>query len=263
MAEHLLDLGNGFWNLRGNFRLGGVMNIGTQCSFVRLQSGRFVILDSYGFGAETAAQIAAITQNGRLVEAVLNLHPFHTLHCRTIAARFPRARLYGSRRHHEMVSDLDWQPATVDSPEVAALYADDLRFSLPSGVDFISANPRIHAGSLLCYHPASRNLHVDDTLIVLPHLVRQILRQPPISFHPTIADALEDRPDAAQDFRDWVHRLATGWQDVRNVCAAHSGIANMREDGFSRGLLQALHQVEPKLADVTLARQGRRKSQPN
>ncbi|MBK4216085.1 hypothetical protein JJJ17_09120 [Paracoccus caeni] len=260
MAEHLLDLGNGFWNIRGNLRLVGVMNIGTQSSLVRLSSGRFVFLDSYGFGTEITRQIAELTDRGRLVEAVLNLHPFHTLHCRTIAARFPRARLYGSRRHREIIPDLDWQPVTVDSAEFAELYADDLRFSLPAGIEFISSNPRIHAGSVLAYHPASRNLHVDDTLIVLPHLVRQILRQPPVSFHPTTADALEHRPDAAEDFSDWAHRLASAWQDVRTVCAAHSGIASMREDGFGKALLAALHLIEPKLAEVTRARAGRLRS---
>ena len=34
MTDKIHDLGAGFWNIRGTFRLGGVLNIGTQCSLV-------------------------------------------------------------------------------------------------------------------------------------------------------------------------------------------------------------------------------------
>ena len=42
--ERLIDLGNGFWNIRGDLRLFGLLNVGTQASLVRLRSGRFVAL---------------------------------------------------------------------------------------------------------------------------------------------------------------------------------------------------------------------------
>lgn len=44
MSEHVHDLGSGFWNIRGEFRLGGVINIGTQCSLVQLIGVRQVYL---------------------------------------------------------------------------------------------------------------------------------------------------------------------------------------------------------------------------
>ena len=49
MSERMIDLGNGFWNIRGTLRIGGVVNVGTHSSLVRLSSGGFVFLDSYGF----------------------------------------------------------------------------------------------------------------------------------------------------------------------------------------------------------------------
>lgn len=49
MAEEIIAVGNGFWNIRGDLRIAGVLNIGTQCSLVKLGEGRFVFLDSYTF----------------------------------------------------------------------------------------------------------------------------------------------------------------------------------------------------------------------
>ena len=46
MADRIHDLGLGFWNIRGSFRLGGLLDIGTQCSLVQLNSGKFIFLDS-------------------------------------------------------------------------------------------------------------------------------------------------------------------------------------------------------------------------
>ena len=42
MSEKIIDLGNGFYNIRGNFHVGGVLNIGTQCSLIQLDNKRFL-----------------------------------------------------------------------------------------------------------------------------------------------------------------------------------------------------------------------------
>ena len=47
MAEKISALDNGFWNIRGNLRIAGILNVGTQCSLVKLAERRFVFLDSY------------------------------------------------------------------------------------------------------------------------------------------------------------------------------------------------------------------------
>ena len=39
MSDRLIDLGNGFWTVRGSLRIGGVFDVGTQCSLVRLANG--------------------------------------------------------------------------------------------------------------------------------------------------------------------------------------------------------------------------------
>lgn len=248
MADRLIDLGNGFWNIRGTLRIAGLVNVGTQTSLVRLAPGRFVFLDSYGLGADLRRQVMEMTDGGRDVEAILNLHPFHTLHCRTMHEMFPGALLFGSARHRRKWPDLPWQAEAVESPAVAMRYTG-LLFSLPAGIDYICANERVHAGSLLAFHPASGSLHVDDTLNVLPipGPLRRLLGLPRLGFHPTIGQALQDRPDAARDFRDWALRLARDWQDARTVCAAHSATLAIAPGSFPDHVRKALARAEPAL----------------
>lgn len=256
MAERVIDLGNGFWNIRGNLRIGGILNVGTHCSLVRLSSGRFVFLDSYGFGDDVARQVMALTDQGRAVEAILNLHPFHTLHCQTMHDMFPQAMLFGSDRHHRRWPDLPWQSDRVEAAAVAARFGD-LDFSLPDGVDYICQDERVHAGSLLAFHPASGSLHVDDTLNVLPipGPLRRLLRLPRISFHPTLGRALQDRPGAVQDFRNWAVQIAEDWRDAQTICAAHSDTLAIRPGSFPDHIRKALARVEPVL-QRTQAKRG-------
>lgn len=248
MTDRLIDLGNGFWNIRGTLRIGGLVNVGTHCSLVRLSSGRFLFLDSYGFGADIAGQVMALTDEGRAVQAILNLHPFHTLHCKTMHDMFPQALLFGSDRHRRKWPDLPWQADAVESPQVAARFAD-LRFSLPDGIDYICQNERVHAGSLLAWHLSSGSLHVDDTLNILPipGLLRRLMRLPRVSFHPTIGQALQDRRGAAQDFRDWALRIAEELRDTRTICAAHSATLAIKPGSFPDHIRKALARAEPAL----------------
>ena len=47
----MLRVADDFLNIRGSFKVGGLIDIGTQCSLVRRASGRFVFLDSYALSA--------------------------------------------------------------------------------------------------------------------------------------------------------------------------------------------------------------------
>lgn len=237
MTETIIDLGQGFWSIRGDLRLGGVVNVGTQASLIRRSNGRFVMLDSYRPSGAVHRDLMALTENGRAVEAVLNLHPFHTLHCKALAQELPNATFYGSARHRAKAPDLNWAEDPVESPAVAALFPE-LQFSLPAGIDYISDNEKVHAGSLLAYHPASRSLHVDDTLNVLPipGWLRNLLGLPRLSFHPTVKSALKAQAGAAASFCDWADDLADRWADTRNLCAAHSALIRLDDGEFAASL---------------------------
>lgn len=220
----LLQISDDFRNIRGSFRIGGLIDVGTQASLVRLASGRYVFLDSYTLTGAVAREVDRLTDGGRDVAAILNLHPFHTVHCQRMHERYPHADLHGTARHVRRLPGLPWQEACTEDPELHAGYADDFEFSVPAGVDFISANENVHFSSVLAYHRASKTIHVDDTFMYLrmPGLLRLLGFGDATSFHLTLSKALERRPGAAEAFRAWAGDLIGRWADAENLCAAHT-----------------------------------------
>ena len=247
MSEGIIKAAEDFWNIRGDFKIGGILNIGTQCSLVRLHNDRFVLLDAYALSGEIKAAVDETTDNGALLDAIINLHPFHTVHVEATHVMYPKAKLFGTRRHVEKFPNLPWQSMLVESAEFAAAYAEDFSFTVPGGVDFISSNENLHFSSVLAYHKASRTIHVDDTLMYLPlpGLIGK-LRAPKLSFHPTLFLTLEARSGAAAEFRAWAQQLATSWVEAENLCAAHSATIVQSND-LSRQILDALGRVEKVL----------------
>ena len=106
------------------------------------------------------------------------------------------------------------------------MFEEDFEFSVPRGVDFISANENVHFSSVLVLHRASQTIHVDDTLMYsrLPLPVRMLGYPDILFFHPTLVQALKKRKGAGQDFRDWAEELADCWRDAENLCAAHTAV---------------------------------------
>ena len=248
MADEINDLGAGFWNIRGTQRMGGVIDVGTQCSLVKLQSGNFIFLDSYTLEDDVKAEVMALTDNGDKVEAVLNVHPFHTLHCAQMAKDFPKAVFYGSARHPKEVPEVDWSDELVESTAVTERYSE-LEFSLPKGIYYIDPNEALHAGSLLVFHPASQSLHVDDTFMTPPlKVLDRVL--PEVNLHPQTEKALLDTPDAGQQYCVWATELATQWSETRNFCAAHSHRIEFEAGELKEALLKAIEKARPKLTEA-------------
>ena len=133
MADKIYNLGKGFWNIRGSFYIEnkeGSRDVGMQCSLVKLQSGKFIFLDSYELKDDIREEVMQLTNNGQEVEAVLNVHPYHTVHCEQMAKDFPQATFYGSRRHPEQAPQVNWSDDLVESAAVTERYAE-LEFALP------------------------------------------------------------------------------------------------------------------------------------
>jgi len=251
MSDRLLQISDDFWNIRGSFKIAGIIDIGTQASLVRLKNGKFVFLDSYALDQGLIDEINQLTRNGKDIVAVLNLHPFHTRHVEWMHQQYPGARHYGTARHLSRFPDLAWQPGLIEDEATQAAFAADFEFSVPRGVDFISDDENVHFSSVLAYHPESRTIHVDDTLmyIRLPLLMRFFGLKEAFSFHLTLAKVLQKRPGAAQEFREWATELAETWRAAENLCAAHTA-ALLGEDGgatVAERILKALDKAEATL----------------
>ena len=114
MAEQIINLGTGFWNIRGTFRIGGILNIGTHCSLIQLASGRFVFLDSYSLTGDVRAKVMALTNNGQDVEAILNLQKtFHKRFAMAVAVTTKKYLRYSGQRIWLKVKR--WRSATLIS----------------------------------------------------------------------------------------------------------------------------------------------------
>lgn len=251
MSSKIIQIADNFWNIRGSFKIAGFIDIGTQASLVKLASGKFVFLDSYTLSGSVLREVDQLTNNGKDVVAVLNLHPFHTIHVGWMFEHYPKARHYGTARHLSRFPELKWQATCTEDPATQAKFAADFEFSVPRGVDFISDDENVHFSSVLVFHPASQTIHVDDTLmyIRLPLLMRFFGLPDPVSFHPTLAKVLEKRAGAAHDFREWFLDLAKKWQKTENLCAAHTATLITRNKDLSihARMLKALDKVEATL----------------
>ena len=241
----LTDFGNGFHHIRGTFRLGGVLDLGTHCALIELPDGRFVFLDSYTLDDELKAKVDALTDNGRKVAAIVNLHPFHTLHCEWMANAYPQAKLYGTKRHHEKFPDLKWESEKCEAGALDALFGDALQFSVPKGVQMVCEDENVHFTSVLAYHAPSGTIFVDDTLTALkaPFPLSLLPMTGRLSFHPTLAKALEPDPHAADAFREWAIGMAQDWAAARRVATAHNATADLAPGEFPEAIGAALGRV--------------------
>lgn len=243
MSDRFVQIGEGFWNVRGSFKVAGLFDAGTQCSLVRLRSGDFVLLDAYTLSSAVERQILDLTDQGRAVRAILNLHPFHTLHVGGCLRPFPNAKLYGTRRHKQRAPELPWQELETDAPALHALFADDLEFTVPRGVAFIPRSAQLHFASVLAIHRASKTLHVDDTLSWLDLPLLGGLR-----FHPTLRFVLEREQGAAAAFRGWAEELVARCRGLDHLCTAHGkALPPQPTHGLAELVQAALARVESVL----------------
>jgi hypothetical protein len=231
MPRPVIEVDDGFWNLRGSYKVANLVELGTHMSLVRLASGRYLALDACGLGPETRALIDDKTRGGEALEAVLHLHPFHTLHVRALHQLYPKARLYGTARHRTELADLPWEALQTEDPALHEQFAADFDFSVPSGVDLVTPNPKVHFGSVLAIHRATQTMHVDDTLIYarLPGPLRLFGRDV-TRFHPGLRSALRREPGASGAFRAWARGLIGRAATLRNLCAAHSSTLLARDN---------------------------------
>lgn len=243
------SLAESFWNLRGPHRVGGVLDVGTHMSVVRRANGRFVVVDGCPLDAAQRAALLTLTGDGTQVDAVVHVHPFHTLHVDAVHRLFPSAALYGTARHRRQAPALPWSQAPVEDWGADHPLADVFDLTVPDGVKFVCPDERVHVASVLVRHRHSGIVHVDDTLNVIaaPGPLRRLLPQSSLRMHPMLARALRPEAGAADAYAAWARALAKRWDGTRIVCAAHSAVRRLDAGGFAREMDAALARVSGTL----------------
>ena len=243
------NLADTFWNIRGVHRIGGVLDIGTHMSLVQRSDGGFVVIDGCGLDEPQRASIMALTGNGEQVVAVVNVHPFHTLHVEATHRLFPAAALYGTARHRARAPGLPWTGEPVENWKRKHPLVDLFDLSVPDGIDFVSTDERVHVASVLVRHRQTGIVHVDDTfnVIAAPGFLRGIFPVSALQMHPMLGRALQKTAGAADAYAAWATALASEWAETPIVCAAHSAVRHLPVGGFSREVGSALDKVSGTL----------------
>lgn len=257
MLADMRQLAPDFWNIRGRHRIGGVLEVGTHMSVVRRQNGRFVVVDGCPLDGAQREALLVLTGKGALVQAVVHVHPFHTLHVEDTHRLFPAAKLYGTARHRDQSPALPWVGDPVETWDEEHPLADLFELSVPGGVEFVCPDERVHVASVLVRTRDSGIVHVDDTLNVIaaPGALGRLLPQSALRMHPMLGRALRPQAGAADAYAAWARALAARWGETPVVCAAHSAVRMLPAGGFARELEAALERVARTL-DRHRARYG-------
>lgn len=243
------QLAENFWNLRGPQRVAGVINVGTHMSVVRRTNGRFVVVDAAPLDGAQRDALLSLTDGGTLVDAVVHVHPFHTLNVETLHRLLPSVPIHGTARHRRKVPTVPWAGEPIEAWGADNPLAEVFELSIPDGVDFVCPDERVHVASVLIRHRQSGIVHVDDTLNVMaaPGVLGRVLPQSSLRMHPMLGKALTPRRGAADAYVAWARDLARRWADTPFVCAAHSAVRELPAGGFTHEVLAALDRVSPTL----------------
>jgi hypothetical protein len=257
---HLKEIGPGFWNLRGSFTVAlGMADIGTHMSFLRLSSGKMLVIDTCDVNPAIKIEIDELTDNGRLIQGVVGTHPFHTMFFSPFYKLYPNTKYYGTPRHLRNNKFIPWAGDLNDETVRNMWENDGVSIRIPDGADFVNPAEDNHFISAFVFHKESRTIHVDDTVNCFENpgfLMRMMgIRDGTMDFHnSTLKGGLLPTSEAPLQFRDWVSNLLKDW-DFDNICSAHNG---NKIGGAKEQLAQLLSSYEPKFQKLS---QGRAKPQ--
>ena len=128
--ENFIEIGNGFYNLKTPFVVVGLFDVGNQMSLLRLKgSGRFLVIDTCSLSPAAKEELDFLTDGGKLIDAVVASHPYHTMFFVPFHKMYPSLKYYGTPRHIRTIPTIQWAGdvsteavQTLWSPEVTSLY---------------------------------------------------------------------------------------------------------------------------------------------
>jgi hypothetical protein len=157
---HLKEVGPWYWTLRTSFVLFHLIDIGNHMSFLRLNNGKFLVVDACTVSPEAKKEIDRLTNNGALIEAVVASHAFHTLGFPPFFALYPSPPYYGTSRHRQMATGIPWVGDITKEENLNRWVDQGIQIRIPAGTDLLSNS---HFAGIFVFHVNSRTIHLDDT----------------------------------------------------------------------------------------------------
>lgn len=93
------------------------------------------MIDTVVISDELKREFDEITNNGTKIEAVLAVHPFHTLAYSAFHKLYPNVKYYGTPRHIRKITEINWA-GQLDNTENKALlskWAPEVELRIPAG----------------------------------------------------------------------------------------------------------------------------------
>lgn len=128
------SFGNGFYNVRVPFQI-NLLEIGTHMSLIQLHNGNFLVIDTVVMNDQLKNELDELTNNGTKIEAVLAVHPFHTLAYSAFHKMYPNVKYYGTPRHLRRLTEIKWTGQLDDAENKALLskWAPEVELRIPAG----------------------------------------------------------------------------------------------------------------------------------
>ncbi|CAF0931040.1 unnamed protein product [Adineta ricciae] len=251
----LFRVGSQFWNIRVNFKkFAGLVDIGSHMSLIQLRNGNFLIINPVILTDHSRSEVDCLTENGTTIEAVIGVHPFHTLAFPSFYKIYPNAKYYGTPRHLRRLKQIPWA-GSLDDCQIRRKWEPEVEMRIPAGAEFVNPLPESsnHFVSVFVFHRPSRTLHVDDTIVYGDHpsfLLKLIgFKHGTMAFHPSIkGSGLYPTVEAPSQFRSWMEKILNDW-NFDNICCAHSGVKMGGAHELVSQLVNAAESLFTKLSE--------------
>jgi len=228
-TTNLNQIGPNFWNVRAHFKIiGGLVDIGTHMSIIKLSSGKFLLIDTVPLTDVLKQEIDTLTDSGKLIDAIVATHPFHTLAFPGFYQGYPNAPYYGTPRHLKRQPDIPWV-GDVNDLAVRKKWEPEVYMRIPAGAEFIAPVPESynHFCCVWIFHPESKTIHIDDSINFFsnPSVIMKVAgkKKGCMEFHASLkGPALHPKPESPKLLKEWSEAIINDW-DFDNMCCAHIG----------------------------------------
>ena len=172
-------------------------------------------------GSRAKQAIDCLTDGGKLIEAVVATHAFHTLFFAPFNKLYPGLTYYGTPRHLRRITEITWSGNLIDGHIRSKWETEGISMRIPEGSEFENPVEDNHFVGVFVLHQGSKTLFIDDTLMYYTNLgcfLRCLLRSNSLDFHPSLySNGLSPTSEAPLLFLEWIRKLNAEWE-FDNIC---------------------------------------------